>query len=558
MSVSGILKDNKTTSKATDLSTTVASALKNINTTSYQPLTVLQLGGVVLVGFLSNRLAEHLTHTGHGCEAVGAMGMANKGGVAFSFTLYSTTFCIVGSHLAAHQNEVAKRNHNFADIYNNATIHRDNPADGDDINISSHDVVFWLGDLNYRVDTEDAMGNPKELLRTDQLKCQQETNALLNKFVEPAITFQPTYKFVVGTDTYDEKRRPAYCDRILVCDEQGLKISCMLYESIKDIKLSDHKPVRACFSVQAREVVPETFAAVEKQLIDKENKLLRLVRPEIQVDTQEFDIDVKLYEETTACVVVRNSGKAKTSIIIKDHHLGKYGGFPQWLEVTPSVLDIPRTDTGPHTVKFKFCFRPSGNRLAAFDNGDEMNYNLILEVQGGTNLFLVFKLRLNKTSFGNDLDVLNHLPNGILVRQPIAFCPLVVPKEIWRLCDRLLPHLSDPNILSTKPSLDVSHDYKSILAALDNHTSFPSLPHSRFMEFLLVFLIGLREPIIPTSLYTQLATTYERTDSDIDKFFIKNSSTIPTANYNLLPADGEQRHCDSKAIAQFLTKYLKK
>ncbi|KAL7722090.1 hypothetical protein QTN25_000855 [Entamoeba marina] len=110
------------------------------------------------------------------------------------------------------------------------------------------------------------------------------------------------------------------------------------------------------------------------------------------------------------------------------------------------------------------------------------------------------------------------------------------------------------------------------------------------MEFLLVFLIGLREPIIPTSLYTQLATTYERTDSDIDKFFIKNSSTIPTANYNLFvymisfmkeitkvnsvctsdnvvnyfsvgfarPADGEQRHCDSKAIAQFLTKYLKK
>lgn len=38
----------------------------------------------------------------------------NKGSVAFRFTLYSTSLCIVCSHFAAGQNEVRDRNEDFA------------------------------------------------------------------------------------------------------------------------------------------------------------------------------------------------------------------------------------------------------------------------------------------------------------------------------------------------------------------------------------------------------------------------------------------------------------
>lgn len=37
----------------------------------------------------------------------------NKGSVAMSLTIYSTTFCFVCSHLAAGQNEVRDRNEDY-------------------------------------------------------------------------------------------------------------------------------------------------------------------------------------------------------------------------------------------------------------------------------------------------------------------------------------------------------------------------------------------------------------------------------------------------------------
>ncbi len=40
----------------------------------------------------------------------------NKGGVAIRLLLHSTSLCFVCTHFAAHQNKVAERNNDFAEI----------------------------------------------------------------------------------------------------------------------------------------------------------------------------------------------------------------------------------------------------------------------------------------------------------------------------------------------------------------------------------------------------------------------------------------------------------
>ena len=46
----------------------------------------------------------------------GPMGFGNKGAVSIRFELGATSFCFINSHLAAHQENVAKRNEDFHEI----------------------------------------------------------------------------------------------------------------------------------------------------------------------------------------------------------------------------------------------------------------------------------------------------------------------------------------------------------------------------------------------------------------------------------------------------------
>ncbi|KAJ3081872.1 hypothetical protein HDU99_004377, partial [Rhizoclosmatium hyalinum] len=192
----------------------------------------------------------------------------NKGGIATRFLLNDTSLCFLNCHLAAHQSHVSARNNDLTAIRDGTTFpYFDIDTDavftqgGDGTLSLDHNHIFFAGDLNYRIDL------PREtvlqaidhreytlLLQHDQLSLQFAQNAYfaLKGFIEPPITFAPTFKYDVGSTRYDssEKRRvPAWCDRVLY------KGSGSFLEYTRgECVMSDHRPVSAMVVVRIKKI----------------------------------------------------------------------------------------------------------------------------------------------------------------------------------------------------------------------------------------------------------------------------------------------------------------
>ena len=155
----------------------------------------------------------------------------------------------------------------------------------------SHSMVFWLGDMNYRIQTSPEMTvevikanadnfQTSSLLKEDQLVQEMTKGNVFTDFAEGAIDFKPTYKYDPNTDNWDSRcnergmrtnrirastyaltllmlfppppphthsekhRPPAWCDRVLY---HGMGAELRGYRSHPKMKTSDHKPVSAVF-----------------------------------------------------------------------------------------------------------------------------------------------------------------------------------------------------------------------------------------------------------------------------------------------------------------------
>uniref|UniRef100_A0A2C9LE96 Inositol polyphosphate-related phosphatase domain-containing protein n=1 Tax=Biomphalaria glabrata TaxID=6526 RepID=A0A2C9LE96_BIOGL len=186
------------------------------------------------------------------------------------------------------------------------------------LEISEHDIVFWIGDLNYRIDLPiDTVksyikkGAHKKLILEDQLYRQLQANSeIFRGFEEGFPNFDPTYKFDSGTDNYDssEKNRvPAYCDRILW---RGPGVKQLRYDSHPQLKISDHKPVSSLFDVGIRVLDDKRFKRVYEDIMKKLDRLENDHLPQIKIDNTELIFkDVKFVEPQVQVVTVANVGQ---------------------------------------------------------------------------------------------------------------------------------------------------------------------------------------------------------------------------------------------------------
>lgn len=85
------------------------------------------------------------------------------------------------------------------------------------------------------------------------------------------MNFRPTYKYDVGTASYDssaKSRIPSWTDRILYIPNTEV-LDCIAYNSVDEIATSDHRPVYASFVVKLHSYVEldeENFEIVNKKL----------------------------------------------------------------------------------------------------------------------------------------------------------------------------------------------------------------------------------------------------------------------------------------------------
>ncbi|GAA5947295.1 hypothetical protein JCM3765_001612 [Sporobolomyces pararoseus] len=197
----------------------------------------------------------------------------NKGSVLLRFVVDDTSICLVNSHLAAGTTAPARRERDLIEIFDSGPkFTRPTPGTkkaysggGDGTQIADCEILFFSGDLNFRVDLPRAQvlstlaKSPtaiQDLLAHDELIQLRQNNPSfrLRKLQEAPICFPPTYKYDHNSSNYDtspKQRTPSWCDRILWKSMRKESVRCIAYGRY-EADVSDHRPVSATFEIMVK------------------------------------------------------------------------------------------------------------------------------------------------------------------------------------------------------------------------------------------------------------------------------------------------------------------
>lgn len=157
----------------------------------------------------------------------------NKGSVGIRFDFQQTSLCFLNCHLSPGENpdDFQRRNDQYSRIHQRMLFH--SPCRNHQWKIPDHHGIFLFGDLNYR----QTKSNEDEL--------STKTN-ILQTYSESKISFPPTYKYHLNSDSYNPLRRSSWTDRILY-RVKHCQIRSIDYWTTSMIRFSDHRPVANLF-----------------------------------------------------------------------------------------------------------------------------------------------------------------------------------------------------------------------------------------------------------------------------------------------------------------------
>jgi phosphatidylinositol-bisphosphatase len=297
---------------------------------SYELLTERHMVGIQFFIFIKSSLSASIRDVRFSVTPTGVMGMlGNKGGIAVRMNIYDSSVCFVCAHLHAGRDNTYERNLDFQTIIDTTVFPSgrnsiERPADSTftsapvykpsttidqnrsaDLQIFTHEHVFWFGDLNYRIDeklSKDeifdtlATGEWESLKINDQLCLERAKGNSFQGFQEGALCFPPTYKYQPGTDNYIDRdakkpRAPAWCDRILwrSAPISSRAVQLKSYRCATKLNASDHKPVSAHFQCSFHDINLENMRSVYSNILFQVDKWVNASTPKLAVDGRIID-----------------------------------------------------------------------------------------------------------------------------------------------------------------------------------------------------------------------------------------------------------------------------
>eukprot|EP01038_Epipyxis_sp_PR26KG_P011508 gene11508-15414_t len=306
---------------------------------SYKLVEEQHMVGLQIVVFAKEELMPFITDIRSTSLASGVLGvMGNKGGVSIRMDIHDSPICFVCSHFHADRKNVTIRNNDYQTIIEN-TLFAPNSVDSNGSNsnnkievihsfnqstpqpgyytnankdiplkILNHEHIIWIGDLNYRIETDIEIseiftklsnGDWQSLIDEDQLINEMIKKNVFMNFIEGKLIFPPTYKYQVGTDVYEARpdkkiRAPAWCDRILCRTATKDSIQQLDYNRVSSLCASDHKPVYSVFNCQVRKFVPEKVKDIYQDLLFSVDKWVNASTPKLNVEGRLIELGLVL------------------------------------------------------------------------------------------------------------------------------------------------------------------------------------------------------------------------------------------------------------------------
>ena len=477
------------------------------------------LVGLALLVYVKRSLAEYVSDVCIEKIGVGIMGVGgNKGAVAVRMNVYDSRICFVNSHLAAHQHNTVGRNSDYASILAKCRFSDRRTGLTFDI-LDSHDNVFWLGDLNYRIDVHDLNFLYQKieeedwpyLHQHDQLIREKAAGNTFHTFTEAAINFAPTYKYQPGTANYDRRpekkmRLPAWCDRI---QWTGQGVECVQYDRA-ELHTSDHKPVFGLYKLQAKVLVVEKRDAVKQhiaaQLDHQENDAM----PRVSIQPTAVQLDLVTFDRpVTRHLTITNTGASMAQWAFKQRSEGD-GLHKPWLTLEPQYGLIPVGQSARITVTAHVTRATSGALMTGEDVLEDI---IICGLDNGRDFFISVAGEYRRSAVGCSIEYLvNHpapirLPRASPLPSPTPTAVLSLPKEIWRLVDHLYQRGMDtPGLFFAS---GVQTEVEALIDALDTGSDLPlSLSIHSVAECFVYFLKNTAQALFPVA----VADEYDGTE----------------------------------------------